>query len=221
VSEVTTWKQYFLTHGSLFTSIASVSIALMAFGLTIYNARLDRQYKELSIRPALHIDVETSDFHVGIVNMGLGPAEIISIATKFEPDRCLIFFRRPALPSDDAEKLADKTFGVMPPINAYFADPLAELLQSDSVWDPPVAPRMYARTLTPGEILPSGKEVILFEIQKETIEIMQKKLQSMKGPDYNKIMRRLIVRAQAIPYYVHYCSITGEYCVNQIEEHCG
>src|SRR5258708_5820538 len=116
----------------------------MAFGLTIYNAWLDRQYKELSIRPALHIDVETSDFHVGIVNMGLGPAEIISVATKFEPDRCLVFFRRPALPADDPAKLADKTFDVMPPINAYFADPLDQLLQPDSVWDSPVAPRLYA-----------------------------------------------------------------------------
>lgn len=171
-------KEYFLKHGSLFTSVASVAIAVMALFLTIYNARLDRQYKELSIRPFLHLDVETSDFHVGFLNTGLGPAEIISVATKFEPDKCVIFFRRQKLPTDDVAKSAEKTFDVLTPLNAYFADPLAQLLQPESVWELPKAPRLYARTLTPGEVVPPGKEVVIFEVQKETLEIMQKKLQT-------------------------------------------
>jgi len=215
------WTERFLKHGSLFISVASVAIALMAFFLTIYNARLDRQYKELSIRPFLHLDVETSDFHVGFLNTGLGPAEIVSVATKFEPGRCFQFFRRKTLPGDDVAKSADKTFDFLTAINGYFADPLADLLQPDSVWEPPKAPRLYARTLTPGEIIPPGKEVIIFEVQKETLEIMQKKLQTLKGPDYNSVMRRFLIRAETLPYYVHFCSLTGDYCVNQVEENCG
>jgi hypothetical protein len=195
--------------------------SLMAFFLTVYSARLDRQYKELSIRPFLHLDVETSDFHVGFLNTGLGPAEIISVATKFQPDKCLLFFRRQKLPNDDIAKSAEKTFGFLTAINGYFADPLAQLLQPDSVWEPPKAPRLYARTLTPGEIIPPGKEVIIFEVQKETLEIMQKKLQTLKGPDYNSVMHQFLVRAQTIPYYVHFCSLAGDYCVNQVEENCG
>ena len=221
MSKVSAWKELFLKHGSLFTSVASVAIALMAFFLTIYNASLDRQYKELSIRPFLHLDVETSDFHVGVLNTGLGPAEIISVATKFQPDKCLLFFRRQKLPTDDVAKSAEKTFDVLTPINAYFADPLAQLLQPDSVWDPPKTPKLYARTLTPGEVVPPGKEVIIFEVQKETLEIMQKKLQTLSGADYNNVMHQFVARAQAIPYYVHFCSLTGEYCVNQVEENCG
>ncbi len=192
----------------------------MAFFITIYNARLDRQYKELSIRPSLHLDVETSDFHVGFLNTGLGPAEIISVATKFEPEKCVVLYRRQKLPSDDLAKGADKTFDFLTPINKYFADPLAQLLQPDSVWDPPKAPRLYGRTLTPGEIVPPGKEVIIFEVQKETLEVMLKRLQTMSGPEYNNVMRRFLARAQAIPYYVNFCSLTGEYCVDQVQENC-
>ena len=215
------WKEHFVKHGALITSVTSVAIAMMALFLTIYNARLDRQYKELSIRPYLHLDVETSDFHVGVMNTGLGPAEIISVATKFEPDKCTIFYRREKLPSDDVTKAAEKTLEVLAPINAYFADPLAQLLQPDLVWEPPKAPKLYSRTLTPGEIIPPGKEVIIFEVQKETLEVMQKKLQTLKGADYNNIIHRFISRAQSIPYYVHFCALTREYCVNQIEEYCG
>jgi hypothetical protein len=199
VSKVLALKELFLKHGPLFTSVASVAIAMMAFFLTIYNARLDRQYKELSIRPFLHLDVETSDFHVGILNTGLGPAEIISVATKFEPNKCVIFFRRKKLPTDDIAKSTENTFEVMRPINAYFADPLAQLLQPDSVWEPPRAPKLYARTLTPGEVVPPGKEVTIFEVQKETLEIMQKKLQTLSSIDYNNLVHRFIARAQAIP----------------------
>jgi len=39
--------------------------------------------------------------------------------------------------------------------------------------------------------------------------------------DYNNVVRRFIIRAQSIPYYVNFCSLTGEYCVNQVEENCG
>jgi hypothetical protein len=216
-----TLREYVLKHGSLITSIASTSIALMAFFLTIYNARLDSQYKDLSIRPYLHRNVETSDFHVGFLNTGLGPAEIISVATKFEPGKCLIFYRRQKLPTDDLGKAAENALKVLKPVNNYFADPLARLLQSDSVWDPPKTPKLYERTLTPGEVVPPGKEVIIFEPQRETLEIMQKKLQTLSSADYNSVMRRFVARAQAIPYYVHFCSLTGEYCVDQVEENCG
>ena len=193
----------------------------MAFFLTIYNARLDRQYRELGIRPFVHLDVEISDFHVGFLNTGLGPAEITLVATKFEPERCLYFFRRPKRPTDEPGQIAGKIFDGLKPINQYFADPLGELVQPASIWEPPKAPKLYTRTLTPGEILAPGQEVIIFQLQKETLEIVQKKLQNLSADDYNNVMRRFFTRAQSIPYYVNFCSLTGEYCVNQVEENCG
>jgi hypothetical protein len=221
VSKVSAWKELFLRHSSLIISVASVAIALMALFFTIYNARLDRHYKELGIKPFLHLHVETSDFHVGFLNAGLGPAEIISVATKFEPDRCLHLGRRKKLPTDDPAQIAGKVLDLMNPINQYFADPLDQLVQPDSIWEPPNTPRLYGRTLTPGEIIPPGQEVIIFELQKETLEIVEKKLQTLSAGDYNKVMRRFITRAQSMPYYVNFCSLTGEYCVNQVEENCG
>jgi hypothetical protein len=56
---------------------------------------------------------------------------------------------------------------------------------------------------------------------KEALDIMLKKLQTISGPDYNNVMHRFLARAQAIPYYVNFCSLTGEYCVDQVEENCG
>jgi hypothetical protein len=221
VTKFSAWKDQFVKHGPLVASGASVAIALMAFFLTIYNATLDRRYKELSIRPYLHLDVETSDFHVGIANTGLGPAEIVSVAMKFQPDKCLVLFRRPRRPTDPHSMATEKIFDVMKPIDDYFADPLAQLMLPASVWDPPKSPRLYTRTLTAGEIIPPGQEVKIFEVQKDTLEIMQKKLQTLSGEEYNAVVRRFINRAQSIPYYVNFCSLTGEYCVNQVEENCG
>jgi hypothetical protein len=218
VYKISAWKEFFFEQG---TAIASVAIALMALCLTLYNAKLDRDYKELSIRPFLHLKAETSDFHVGIINMGVGPAEIKEVATKFEPDRCTIYYRRPSRPTDPANGTVENALRLLPPINAYFADPLDRLLQPDSVWDLPRAPRLYVRTLTPGEIVPPGQEVIIFEMQKDTLELMLKKLQTLSGADYSDVNRRFIVRAQTMPFYLHFCSLTGDYCVNQIEEHCG
>jgi len=218
VYRISAWKEYFFEQG---TSIASVAIALMALFLTIYNAKLDRDYKELSIRPFLHLDVETSDFHVAIRNMGVGPAEIVSIATKFDTDRCMIFFRRPRVPTDPAIGTAENAFKSTAPIYAYFADPLSRLLQPDSVWETQKAPRLYVRPLTPGQIIPPGAEIVLFEVQKETLEQMQKKLQNLSSADYTDVTRRFVTRANTIPYYLHFCSLTGNYCVNQIEENCG
>jgi hypothetical protein len=221
VSEVSAWKERFLKHGSLFTSVASLAVAFMAFFLTIYNARLDRQYKELSIKPALHLHVETSDFHVGILNAGLGPAEVISVATKFQPDACLHLAQRKKRPTDDPAQLAGKVLDGMNPVYQYFADPLDQLVQPASVWEPPNTPKLYGRTLTPGEIIPPGQEVVIFELQKETLEIVQKRLRTLSTADHNNILRRFVTRAQTMPYYVHFCSLTGEYCVDQVKENCG
>jgi hypothetical protein len=213
VFKVSAWKELFLKHGPLFTSVASVAIALMALFLTIYNASLDRQYKELGIKPFLHLHVETSDFHVGFLNTGLGPAEITLVATKFQPDKCLYFLRRPRLPTDtdNSSQLAGKIFDALKPIDDYFADPLAQLVLPVSVWEPPKTPKLYTRTLTPGQIIPPGQEEIIFELQKETLEIVQKKLQTLNADDYNNVMRRFFIRAQSIPYYVNFCSLTGDY----------
>jgi hypothetical protein len=65
-----------------------------------------------------------------------------------------------------------------------------------------------------------GQEVIIFQLQKETLEIVQKKLQTLSVDDFNNVMRRFFTRAQSIPYYVKFCSLTGDYCVNQVEENC-
>jgi hypothetical protein len=221
VSEVSARKELFLKHGPLFTSIASLAIALMAFFLTIYNAKLDRQYKELSIKPALHLRIETSDFHVGILNAGLGPAEIISVATKFQPDACLHLTQRKKLPTDDPVQLAGKVLDGMIPVYRYFADPLDQLVQPASIWEPPNTPKLYGRSLTPSEIIPPGQEVVIFELQKETLEIVQKRLRTLSTTDQNNILRRFITRAQTMPYYVHFCSLTGEYCLDQVKENCG
>jgi hypothetical protein len=221
LSKVSAWKERLLKHGPFFTSVASLAVAFMALFLTIYNARLDRQYKELSIKPALHLHIETSDFHVGFLNAGLGPAEVISVATKFQPDVCLHLALRKKLPTDDQTQLAGKVLDAMNPVNQYFADPLDQLVQPASVWEPPNTPKLYGRSLTPGEIIPPGQEVVIFELQKETLEIVQKRLQTLSTADHNNILRRFVTRAQTMPYYVHFCSLTGEYCVDQVKENCG
>lgn len=220
MSKISVWKSHLLKHGTLYTSVASILIALMAFFLTIYNATLDRQYKELSIRPFLHLHVETSDFHVGFVNAGLGPAEIKLVAMRFDPNKCVYLFERPQLPTDNPTKLGEKLVDVLKPIDDYFADPLAQVVAPVSVWDPPKTPKLYTRTLTPGQIIPAGQEENIFELQKETLEVVQAKLQTLNATEQNNIARRFVARARSIPYYLDFCSLTGEYCVNQVEVNC-
>jgi hypothetical protein len=220
LSKFSALKEHLLKHGSLYTSVASVAIALMALLLTVYSAWLDRQYKELSIRPFLHLHVETSDFHVGFLNAGLGPAEIKLVAMKFNPPQCVFLFQRQQLPADDPTQLGGKLVDLLKPIDAYFADPLAQLVVPVSVWDPPKTPKLYTRTLTPGQIIPAGQEENIFELQKETLEVVQQKLQTLKSDEYNSILRRFVARARAIPYYLNFCSLTGDYCVNQVDVNC-
>src|SRR4029077_15722069 len=217
-----TWREFVWQHGPFFTSIASVLIALCALFLTIYNAKLEREYKELAIRPYLHLDVETADFHVGFLNTGLGPAQVKSIALKFDGPRCTILFGRQKLPNDTAAKTMDKVFdSVLKPIDDYFADPLAQLFEPSSVWDPRQFPKLYTRTITPGEVIAPNQEIIIFQLQKDQIDIANKKLQTLSAEAYNNIIRRFMARGNGIPYYLYFCSLTGGYCVDQIEENCG
>jgi hypothetical protein len=137
---------------------------------------LDRDFKELTIRPALHLHVESSDFHVGFVNTGLGPAEIKAVALKFSPPQCLVLHNRPKRPDDDPEKSVSKIFAdVLMPIEQYFADPLSQLAEPSSIWEPAHYPKLYARTLTPGQIIESQEEVVIFSLQKDQLEIAEKK----------------------------------------------
>lgn len=201
-------------------ALASLSVAGMALAFTIYSASLDRKYKELAIQPSLHWDVESDDFHVGIVNNGLGPAEVQAVAHKFDGPPCLLFFRRPSRPDDGDKRVTEKIYpNVLQKIGEYFADPLSQLAEPSSVWEPK-PPKLYLRTLTPGELIAASQEVKLFELQPSQLEIAKKKLATLTGDAYNSLIRRFFERANSIPYYVNYCSLTGLYCVKQIEYNC-
>lgn len=209
-------------HIQIITPIASVFIASLAFGLTIYNAKLDRDYKELSIQPALHLDVETYDFHVGYLNTGPGAAVVQAVATKFNSDKCLLFYRRDARPGESTALDAHKLASVTNPIDRYFADPLADLEDPNDVWgDPGKFPKLYTRTLTSGEVISPNQEIIIFQLQKEQLDIANRRLSAMRPDAYNKVITRFMERAFALPYYVNYCSLTGRFCANQIEDNCG
>ena len=53
------WKKFFQRQGPV---IASTLIALMALWFTIYNAYLDQNFKEASIKPSLQAETEPGDF---------------------------------------------------------------------------------------------------------------------------------------------------------------
>jgi hypothetical protein len=182
--------------------IASTVIASAALGLAIYNAHLDRQYRELSIKPVLFWEVEANDFHVAILNNGVGPAQIKRIATKFSGG-CTVF--------DDSNGRDLKVFeSTTRNIANYFADPLNELVQK-SVWEP-TSPKLYARALTPGQIMAPREKMILFELQPKQLEAVTQKFETLDTDSQNKIVRRFLERAHTLPYYIEYCSLTGDYC---------
>jgi hypothetical protein len=215
------WNK-FEKHSATITSIASVFIAGCALYLTIHYASVDREYKEATIRPALHLDVETLDFHVGYLNTGPGAAVVQNVATKFESDRCLLLYQRERRPGESTAVDMHKLTAVTNPIQHYFADPLAELEDPGDVWgDPGKFPKLYVRTLIPGEVISPNQEIVVFQLQKEQLDIANKRLSAMRPDAYNRIISRFMERAAALPYYVNYCSLTGQYCVNQIEDNCG
>ena len=192
--------------------IASTLIAVMALSLTIYSMYLDRSYKELSIKPVLFQETEADDFHVAMLNNGVGPAQIKRIATKFS-DGCTMF--------DDSNGRSMKVFeDTTLDIANYFADPLNELVQR-SVWEP-TSPQLYTRALTPGEIMVPREKVILFGLQPKQLEAVNQKFETLDTDLKNRIVRRFLERAHAMPYYVEYCSLTGDYCggAEEIEKAC-
>jgi hypothetical protein len=192
--------------------IASTLIALMALSLTIYNMHLDRSYKELSIKPVLFQETEADDFHVAILNNGVGSAQIKRIATRFSGG-CTMF--------DDSNGRNLKVFeNTTSEIANYFADPLNELVQR-SVWEP-TTPKLYARALTPGQVMAPREKVVLFGLQRKQLEAVNQKLETLDTESQNRIVRRFLERAHAMPYYIEYCSLTGDYCggAEEIEKVC-
>jgi len=189
---------------STLIAIASTLIASAALGLAIYNAHLDRQYKELSIKPHLELDVQSDDFHAAVMNNGVGPAEIKRIATKFG-DTCS-FLNEP--PHDKFDKLV---FETIHNIGDWFNDPLDQLVQP-SIWEPTIR-KVDVQVLTPKEILAPRQKIVLFKLRQQQSEAARQKLESLDADSFNKIVERFLDRARAMPYYAEYCSLTGDYCV--------
>lgn len=198
-----TARKALVERSALITSWASIIIALAALGLTIYSGYIDQKYKELAIRPSLHREVETTDFHFAIVNLGVGPAQIRQIATKFHGQSCTYL--------NGGETIKESALQeVMTEIANYFADPLNQLVQA-SIWEPK-APKLYVRTLTPDQVVAAGARIVLFSLQEEQLSIVNKNMQNLSGDRYTAITRRFDQRAFSMPLYIEYCSMTGNYC---------
>jgi hypothetical protein len=190
--------------------IASTLIGLMALGLTIYNAHLDRSYRELTIKPSLYLDVNSHDFQVGILNNGLGPAEIKRIASRFG-DTCKIFDIA-SIDTVNIDKAAHE-------LGDWFADPLDRLVQS--IWEPTTR-KIEVTLLTPEQIIAPQEKVILFRLQQRQLEAAIKKQESLDVSEANGIVSRFFERAREMPYYVEYCSLTGSFCrgAEKIHKEC-
>jgi hypothetical protein len=197
---------------STLIAIASTLIASAALGLAIYSAHLDRQYKELSIKPRLQLDADSDDFHVAVVNVGLGPAAIKRIAAKFG-DNCTFFNEAPGL--DDRRFLE-----IMRNVGDWFLDPLDQLVQR-SIWEPTTR-RVHSRLLLPTQVLAPGENFIMFKLEQKQLEAARKKGETLDSNAFNKIVERFLERAQTLPFYAEYCSLTGEFCrgAESIEKAC-
>jgi hypothetical protein len=193
------------TSGNLSPGRVSVAIALMALLLTFYTADLDRRYRELSIKPALYEEIDSGQFRVAVVNNGIGPAVITRVATKFGRE-CNFSTFDPRGSGD--EQYVDT---LLHAISDYFGDPLDQLVQR-SVWEP-TDRKIYSWIITPKEMISPGGSINLFQLQPEQLDLALKKLETLKTNDANDITARFIKRAHTIPYYVEYCSLSGDYCV--------
>jgi hypothetical protein len=187
------------------TVIASASalIASAALGLAIYSAHLDRQYKELSIKPRLQEEIEIEDFHFAVTNAGLGPAVIKRIATKFGGN-CSFFNESPD--GIDDRLLRELVHNV----GDWFLDPLDQLVQR-SIWEP-MPRQVHSRPLAPTQALAPGEKIIMFKLGQKQLEAAQQRRDTLDSDTFNRIADRFVDRARTIPYYVEYCSLTGEFC---------
>jgi hypothetical protein len=183
--------------------IASTLIASAALGLAIYSAYLDRQYKELSIKPHLQAEIESEDYHVAVINVGLGPAQIKRIATKFG-DNCTVLNEGP-------DGFDDRLFlETMRNVGDWFLDPLDQLVQR-SIWEPTVR-QVHSRPLAPTQVLAPGEKIIMFKLGQKQLEAALQKQETLDSDTFNRIVERFLERARTMPYYVEYCSLTGKFC---------
>jgi hypothetical protein len=198
---------------STLIAIASTLIASAALGLAIYNAHLDRQYKELSIKPRLQAEIESDDFHFAIINVGLGPAEIKRIATKFGGN--YTFLNEGPDGFDDRSLLE-----TVRNVGDWFLDPLDQLVQR-SIWEP-MPRQVHSRPLAPTQALAPGEKIIMFKLSQKQLEAAQQKRDTLDSDTFNRIVDRFVERARTMPYYVEYCSLTGEFCngADKIQKAC-
>jgi len=185
-----------LKHGNFFVAISSAAIALMSLWLTIDAGLTDREYKELSIRPAVEHKINLSSFSWQIENAGLGPARIKRIITEtslgcFDTSKHTSQEWIEAVSKKYKEMLANLRFALGGQLagfdKALFFD---------------------FESIVPGTTLRVGDRLTIIQLVN-----VQEVLEKLKTPE-------LLLRAEnafsdfveTVNYDVEYCSLTGRFC---------
>ena len=189
-------------HGSSIVAVSSLAIATAALYLTVQAQKEDRYYKELLIKPFLSIVAHTTDFSVGIVNDGLGPAYVEDITYHFG-EECLSLL--------EANGRASRTnyYKVNEAIRTRL---FTELFSFGIPGTESTVITTHQQVLFPESIIPVGKSVTLFKIDDSSLETFQRKIDALDMKFAQNLKDGFTARALTLPLYMKYCSMSGRYC---------
>jgi hypothetical protein len=193
-------QRFFSKYGSLAVSVLSLAVAVGSLAFTVNAQKVDRDYKELSIRPRLQWSTNGVDLSVNLDNVGLGPAMIKSFGMRVD-GKCTALARgNRELEGRMRATLEDTLVASLGPEVAQ-----SKLIRSKYLQTRTYIPGFQETIIANKNIkLLNVEEVILMEIARVTIGLGPQGLREMYDRFF-QAMRRLGIS-------VKYCSLTEGFC---------
>jgi hypothetical protein len=201
---------FLLKHGNFFVSISAAAIALMSPWLTIDAGKIDREYREILIRPNVAKSVSGTDYTIRVKNGGLGPAVIKQIATKFG-DECIEF-------NDNNTREWETGVGttIREHIIPYMQDGLAAAVRELGLEYKINKANSYLPSVK--VMIPQGDEFLMFAIDPEQGQALDKELVAHNS--HPVIQRKFFDLAYSLPLWMQFCSATERFCTGDAYKHC-
>jgi hypothetical protein len=183
-------------------ALASLSIAAMGLYLTITSQSEERAHKELLIRPVLQFALQVSNFSVGVVNAGLGPA-LITDTVYFFDGQC-----RSANRKNLDLFLKTDFVDVHHNLGQFFVPQFAALGKGD--WK---STQGFGTVLPiPTQIVATGQVIDFFKLDSDLLAEVNSKLSELKLEVRQAFLDEFVRHSQSVPVRIRYCSMSERYC---------
>jgi hypothetical protein len=205
-------------RGQTIFALSGVVTSVCALYLTIKSQKEDHFYKELSIKPSLGFVVKPGELTVSFVNQGLGPAQIKE-AVYSVGGKCSHLYKLGVV-EHDKDLIYNETYypgSVDQETVRLLIDSLRSRLLTEVFGGEP-SPLLYRTRILVPTVVTVGDEVVVFGLERSVVEPFHNWIKELGRQRAQPLLDKFADRASALPLSMRYCSISGEYCRDEIRK---